>query len=506
MNITNLNELYDKLTEVVNQLVKTAAQNTSTGNWNVSYDDVSSLISEEDFNSYFSVIAGELGQREEVLDLSFDGSEGTFDVIIGLDYCPNYEPEPNEHFVFGTKEVRELPSLSERLRSPSVTDGGALGTDDTRFASSATQQTDVPQNELSASKISHITDVSYERLLSQNRTTTLKILDGSLDDYKKAGFTVSEIRMATNITNELYDQRNKEFDTVHIFPAVVEGKHALFVCCSFTEQLGLSLLGEERKSEISGAADVKAEVLRAVPELQELNVSVGHKTDIDGNNEVAIMVPLDISSMDMHKICNALQQNLFTFTPTEREWIQDNLLSGIRDMVSTLIQEQTEGGYYTGAQKRQLDLFVNEIADRANGALFACCRDQLDGDMSKINLGHEYEAYDHAIFEAAAHLNLYVGLYGPDPQNPNKDILYVTARRGDVLEAMRTTNWPSISVDRFLGSCSGEDVKIIQDAIKGEKFSLTLDEKIAQANETALYQAFQSHQSSGKKDNLEVIK
>lgn len=92
--ITTLEELNDVVNRVVNHIVYESTQQTTTGNWITGYDDISHLISEEDYLTYFDLIANELWGREEVIDL--DSSNKSFDCVYGLDYCPNLEWVPGD--------------------------------------------------------------------------------------------------------------------------------------------------------------------------------------------------------------------------------------------------------------------------------------------------------------------------------------------------------------------------------------------------------------------------
>ena len=86
--IDNLRELSEVITAVVNRILVVATENTSTGQWYIDYDDVSDIITKEDYLTYFDLIASELMDREEVLDL--DTSDHTFDIVCGLAWCKNY--------------------------------------------------------------------------------------------------------------------------------------------------------------------------------------------------------------------------------------------------------------------------------------------------------------------------------------------------------------------------------------------------------------------------------
>lgn len=108
--IDNLRELNDVITNVANRIVEVATGNTSSGQYYVDYDDVSDLITHEDYLQYIDLIASELYGREEILELDRGGEE--FDVNCGLAWCKNYEPLPDEDFSYGYLDIRPAPSLS----------------------------------------------------------------------------------------------------------------------------------------------------------------------------------------------------------------------------------------------------------------------------------------------------------------------------------------------------------------------------------------------------------
>ena len=54
--IDNLRELNDVVTSVANRIIEVATGNTSSGQYYVGYDDVSDLISYEDYLQYFDFI------------------------------------------------------------------------------------------------------------------------------------------------------------------------------------------------------------------------------------------------------------------------------------------------------------------------------------------------------------------------------------------------------------------------------------------------------------------
>lgn len=101
-NIESLQELNDVINKVVNYIVETSTEHTSSSNWYVGYEDVDNLISQEDFEKYFNLIGSELRGREEVSDLEIEGNE--FSVTYYLDYCPNYQWCQGDEEVFHMSE------------------------------------------------------------------------------------------------------------------------------------------------------------------------------------------------------------------------------------------------------------------------------------------------------------------------------------------------------------------------------------------------------------------
>lgn len=94
-----IEDLADVINEVVNYIVRYSCEKTTTGNYVMEHDDVSHIISEEDYLKYFDLIAAELVSREEVLDL--DTSYNMLDAVYGLTWCPNYEVLKEEEGIPG---------------------------------------------------------------------------------------------------------------------------------------------------------------------------------------------------------------------------------------------------------------------------------------------------------------------------------------------------------------------------------------------------------------------
>lgn len=94
-NIFNLEDLNRVITLVVDRIIDIIKKNSYSGNYRIEHDDVKELISEEDYIYYFNIIYGELGKREEVLDIDID-KDYIFDIIIGTKYCENFEEEEED--------------------------------------------------------------------------------------------------------------------------------------------------------------------------------------------------------------------------------------------------------------------------------------------------------------------------------------------------------------------------------------------------------------------------
>lgn len=115
--VNDLRTLNKQINDVVNYIVKTCCEETSTGNWVINYNDVSDLINAEDFDHFYSVIEEELRGRAEVLDVEPD-YDGLFDINVALDYCPNYEWCPGDEEIFGSYEEfekREIKPVSQPI-------------------------------------------------------------------------------------------------------------------------------------------------------------------------------------------------------------------------------------------------------------------------------------------------------------------------------------------------------------------------------------------------------
>ncbi len=89
-----LQQFNQKLTEVVDYIVSTGTQNTTEGNWIISFDELAQQTGfEHDFNS-MDTLLDMLHEHEEVANVEL-GDSG-IDVCYYLDFCPQYGGHPEE--------------------------------------------------------------------------------------------------------------------------------------------------------------------------------------------------------------------------------------------------------------------------------------------------------------------------------------------------------------------------------------------------------------------------
>ncbi len=104
--------------KVVDFIVAAGTKITTNGSYNVYYDDVSHLLSVDEYKEYFSEIVKELASRKELLDVDADGSIGEIFCLFGLNYCPNYEWSDGDERTFGCSreewEKREVKPVEQR--------------------------------------------------------------------------------------------------------------------------------------------------------------------------------------------------------------------------------------------------------------------------------------------------------------------------------------------------------------------------------------------------------
>lgn len=112
--IERLLELEKSLKRIAEHIVKEGTQNTTQGNWIMSFDDLPpELGGTEFFAAHQKDILHLLEQTEAVADAAL--SDGGFDVCYYLDFCPNAERQEPESVQI-SHEIAEKPSLLAQLQ------------------------------------------------------------------------------------------------------------------------------------------------------------------------------------------------------------------------------------------------------------------------------------------------------------------------------------------------------------------------------------------------------
>ena len=98
--ITCLRETLDKemamLEKAAAHILETSARETMSGSYAMYADDIpADIISQTLFLKHIDTIAGILSEYGAVLDIDISPDDGIY-MVLGLAYCPNYEPSPEE--------------------------------------------------------------------------------------------------------------------------------------------------------------------------------------------------------------------------------------------------------------------------------------------------------------------------------------------------------------------------------------------------------------------------
>ncbi|MVB13058.1 hypothetical protein CAFE_38130 [Caprobacter fermentans] len=106
-----LQQFNQKMMEAVDYIVSTGTQNTTEGNWIISFDELAQQTGfEHDFNS-MDTLMDMLHEREEVANVELGDS--SIDVCYYLDFCPQYGGHPEES---EPEQLPEAPSPVSRLK------------------------------------------------------------------------------------------------------------------------------------------------------------------------------------------------------------------------------------------------------------------------------------------------------------------------------------------------------------------------------------------------------
>lgn len=87
--------IIETINSIVDKALELAENNSISGNYILEYEDFEDMVSEDFYLAYFDIIVEELGAREEVLDL--DSADHKLNLIIGTNYCKNYEEEDKDY-------------------------------------------------------------------------------------------------------------------------------------------------------------------------------------------------------------------------------------------------------------------------------------------------------------------------------------------------------------------------------------------------------------------------
>lgn len=111
-------ELRSKLEKTAAFIIEKSANETESGNYIIGADDIpADVLSPELFEEHIEIIAGMMEEYAAVADVGFT-SGGEIDVIIYSDYCPNYEPLPEEQDDFPPDRKILDPLKSKRVPEP----------------------------------------------------------------------------------------------------------------------------------------------------------------------------------------------------------------------------------------------------------------------------------------------------------------------------------------------------------------------------------------------------
>lgn len=213
--INDLRSINKAINDVVNYIVKTCCEETTTGNWSISYNDVSHLIGEEDFNHFYSVILDELERREEVLDLEGDYVD-SFDINLALNYCPNYEWCPGDEEIFGSFEEFEKREILPVSQPISLTEK----------ADAAERRTVLLYN-----SISLLADKVFEEYESVEELNEMlcEELGTSLEELKSLGITIKPVDEPEIIGSITYHDNNEVVNYTDRYKLIVDFSEALYV-------------------------------------------------------------------------------------------------------------------------------------------------------------------------------------------------------------------------------------------------------------------------------------
>ena len=121
MDNTMSKEINGKLERAAAFIIETGARETTTGHYYIYPDEIpEEIISPRLFRQYSNNVVDVLKQYEAIGDIEVM-LDGTIDIIIYLDYCPNYEPDADEREDYPDDRAILDPLQSRRVNE--TTDG-----------------------------------------------------------------------------------------------------------------------------------------------------------------------------------------------------------------------------------------------------------------------------------------------------------------------------------------------------------------------------------------------
>lgn len=109
----------ERITAVVDYIVSTGTEKTSSGNWITSFFDIPWDMADIDFVAENAdAIEERLWERDEVLDVAI--AESNFDIVYGLQYCPNLEASILDERYDETEEKADALSITSNSDSHSA--------------------------------------------------------------------------------------------------------------------------------------------------------------------------------------------------------------------------------------------------------------------------------------------------------------------------------------------------------------------------------------------------
>lgn len=405
--INNLHDLSETVTDVVNRILETVTENTSTGQYYVDYDDVSDLISHQDYLSYFDLIAEELHGREEVLDL--DTSDHVFDVVCGLAWCPNYELLPDEDFEFGYEQLRPAPSLARLAQiGQKAVDHLVLEDTTAKFKPEdlgiTEEELEYTRNNMGLNRerwaehkmlpplsASLVTAESYENLLLRAEMQRDRLFHTGVKDPRETVYDVCVNEYGQVLGNTLSTPDKALYAQIfagcadlcsHCCGAVINGQPSLIL----SHDLAPSSEDPYTRQAVTA---MTAGFVRAMLGEANVQITYGCGTGADGKDDLLAIVPTDVSLSLLHefdkKFTAVLECSANTWSPYWAATQYDALLQNVKEQMSA----DPHIAPWTRSNPEQAAIFACESLGEYIG------EHQYDADQARLT--HNKEKLDYLI-------------------------------------------------------------------------------------------------------------